>query len=526
MALHKEFFPSYQVTGRAQIQNSMFTKSECKSLAWNKIPAQTWSAMQQNVFRTQNRIYKASLLGKTNLVHWLQRRLVFSLDARFIAYRRVLTSGGKNTPGTDGIAAEELKNNIGNAVLSLCLDGKSSPIRRVWIPKPGKTEKRPLGIPTLEDKAKQALALLALEPEWESKFEPNSYGFRKARGCHDAIEAVFQNLKGQKKKWVFNADIKKCFDRINHDALLSKLATFPEMEKQVRAWLKAGILEEINRENITESPEIGTPQGGGISPLLANVALHGLENILNKLAVAQKGAGTPGANSSENAKLEALGVIRYADDFIIAHANESFVKLCIEEAKAFLLTMGLEINEEKSRLIPGTEGFKFLGFSIIQVIRNGKQRVKISPSKEKEKLHQLKIREILQRNKSSPAAAVITKLAPVVTGWANYYKYCECDESFQQMDYLMYQKLRAWVHRRSSRKGIMELMDRYFPSGQVYTYKGVKHQDEWVFAEAYQKVSKKGTPKKSTVAFLPKHAWTHATKFTKVPETKSYYDGD
>ena len=510
-------------------KDSMFKKSDSKELAWNTIKPETWKQAQTNVFRTQNRIYAASKLGKTKLVRWLQKRLIDSMDARFTALHRVLTSSGKGTEGTDKVSAEFMKENIGTEAHKLCLDGKSSTIRRVWIPKPGKTEKRPLGIPTLRDRAKQALALLALEPEWEAKFEPNSYGFRKARSQHDAIEAIFLALNGKKAKWVFDADIKKCFDRISHEALIAKLSTFPEMERQVQSWLKDGVLTELNGENgkgvEISHPTEGTPQGGVISPLLANIALHGLEYHLKDLVATLPGLPYPGANRGQKTKRESLSVIRYADDFVISHVNLEILKICIEETKTFLAKIGLEISEEKSRILPAAEKFDFLGFSIVQVARNGKLRLKIYPSGEAEKRHQAKMRELVQASKSASARVLIGRLRPIVTGWCNYFQYCECSTSFHRMDFLMFAKLRAWAKRRAGRKNISSVMERNFPSGKTYVYKNVEHKDNWTLSETY-KLKKGKDEKVETVVYLPKHTWHRSAKFMKVQGDRSYYDGN
>jgi RNA-directed DNA polymerase len=264
----------------------------------------------------------------------LQQELLKSKAARLLAVQTVTTCNkGKNTAGVDQQITTLLEQKY-TMTMNLSLNDKAQPIRRVWIPKPGKTEKRPLGIPTIEDRAKQALAKLALEPQWEAKFEANSYGFRPGRSCHDAI---FLNLHHDTPKWVFDADIRKCFDKINHEAVVKKLETFPLLRKQVRAWLKAGIMEGYANDPknvgiIPKSTMEGTPQGGVISPLLANIALHGLENHLKKFVESQpKPHVNP--NRGKVTKRKVLGVVRYADDFVLIHQNKEILENCISETK-------------------------------------------------------------------------------------------------------------------------------------------------------------------------------------------------
>lgn len=266
---------------------------------WNTIP---WPKLQRNVFKLQKRIYQASLRGDTPTVHKLQKLLLSSHSARMLATRRVTQDNqGKNTPGVDKKARLDPADRMNMARL-LHFGQKPSPLRRVWIPKPKSQEKRPLGIPTLWDRALQFWVKLAMEPEWEAKFEPNSYGFRPGRGCHDAIEAIFSGIV-RKPKFVLDADIAKCFDRIDHDALLAKLGTFPSLKRIIRGWLRAGIFE--NRQLLPTTA--GTPQGGVISPLLANIALHGLEKVI---------VDSFPATCRKNGKDVAWKpkVIRYADD--------------------------------------------------------------------------------------------------------------------------------------------------------------------------------------------------------------------
>jgi RNA-directed DNA polymerase len=231
-----------------------------------------WPTVEKDVHNLQRRIYRASQKEDMDLIHRLQHLLMSSWSAKCLAIRKVTQDNqGKRTAGIDGIACLEDTERL-LLIGHLSLDAKPSPVRRVWIPKPGSDEQRPLGIPTMYDRALQALVKLALEPEWEARFEPNSYGFRPGRSCHDAIEAIFGSIK-QRAKFVLDADIAKCFDRINQEALLDKLQTFPLMRRVMKAWLKAGVLDG----DTLFPTEEGTPQGGVISPLLANVALHGLE---------------------------------------------------------------------------------------------------------------------------------------------------------------------------------------------------------------------------------------------------------
>ena len=263
-----------------------------------------WRKLERCVSKLQKRIYKASLRGDVNAIRRLQKTLMKSWSAKCLAVRRVAQDNtGKNTAGVDGVKSLSPAARI-ELVDNLKLGSKVKPTRRVWIPKPGTDEKRPLGIPVMYDRALQALVKLALEPEWEARFEPNSYGFRPGRSCHDAIEAIFNAIK-QKAKYVLDADIAKCFDRINHEGLLKKLDTFPTIHRQIKSWLKAGVMDGKQLFPTSE----GTPQGGVISPLLANIALHGMEERIKRFAETWKG--------NKRANRNSLSLIRYADDFVI-----------------------------------------------------------------------------------------------------------------------------------------------------------------------------------------------------------------
>ena len=232
-----------------------------------------------------------------------------------------------------------------------------------------------------------------MEPEWEAQFEPNSYGFRPGRSCHDAIEAIFGHLHHQVDKFVYDADIRKCFDTIDHSALVQKLNTFPLMEAQIQAWLKAGIMEEF--ANTARENAKGTHQGGVISHLLANIALHGLENHLKTLVSKRDFPKPHSGAKGKRAKESALGIIRYADDFVIIHRNPDIMNRVIQETKIWLATIRLEISEEKSKLRRASQSLVFLGFQITLGKRNGKFRTKIVPSKNSVKRLVEKTRSII-----------------------------------------------------------------------------------------------------------------------------------
>lgn len=488
-------------------------------ITWNTVQ---WAKVRSRVSRVQYRIFKAKKAGNILTVYALQRRLINSMDAKLLSVLQVCTlNKGRRTAGIDRIVYISDKDKL-RLAYSLRLDGKAKPIRRVMIPKPGKLEKRPLGIPTIKDRAKQQLAKLALEPEWEAVFEPNSYGFRPGRSCHDAIEAIFLSLRHQRPKFVFDADIRKCFDRINHDALLKKLGTFPQMERQVEAWLKADIMEGYANDpkHITLSI-MGTPQGGIISPLLANVALHGFEEHLKMFVGSLKSRPNAKSNRGVAAKRKACTVVRYADDFVIIHENKDILQLCIAETKKWLSSIGLEISEEKSKLVDARQGFLFLGFQCILIRRNGEYRVKIHPSKNSRLKLIEKIRKLLSYSKATSSYDLISKLRPIIIGWANYFRYCECKNTFHQLTDTIFRMLRAWVFRERNRQGRKAIKEKYFPSGRTYKFDGVSHKDNWILVGR-----KKGNKGKILYNFLPHIVWVKSVKHVKVLKDYSPYNGE
>ncbi|NEQ16927.1 MAG: group II intron reverse transcriptase/maturase [Moorea sp. SIO3E2] len=403
--------------------NKSKTRGFAPQSEWNKV---NWRKLEITLFKLQKRIYRASQRGDVRVVRKLQKTLMKSWTAKMIAVRRVTQENkGKKTAGIDGVKALTNKQRL-ILVANLKVSKKAQPTRRVWIPKPGRTEKRPLGIPTMYDRALQALAKQALEPEWEAKFEPNSYGFRPGRSCHDAIEAIFNSIN-RMPKWVLDADIAKCFEKINHDALLEKLNTYPSMRGLIKSWLKAGVMDKGTFSFTNE----GTPQGGVISPLLANIALHGMEKRIKQFAESLKG--------SKRDNKKALNLIRYADDFVIMHKDHYVVEECQEVINKWLKDMSLELKPSKTRITHTYHGFDFLGFNIrhYQVGKHqSKQGFKtiIKPSKEKVLEHHKQLSKVIDQHKAAPQDALIRHLKPIIRGWCNYYSSVCSKEVYSKLD--------------------------------------------------------------------------------------------
>ncbi len=440
---------------------------------WNTID---WPWLERCVFKLQKRIYQTALREDVKAVHQLQRLLIKSRASALVAVRRVTQiNRGKRTAGIDGLASltNNQKLNLAHEIMKNPLPPKAQPVRRVWIPKPGKDEKRPLGIPVMADRARQALAKMALEPEWEAKFEPNSYGFRPGRSCHDAVGAIFSSIQ-QAQKYVLDADIAKCFDRINHEALLAKLGTFPTLRRAIKAWLKAGIMDGGELFPTAE----GTPQGGVISPLLANIALHGLETAVRDAFPHFK----PPRSVKPNIHWKPQ-VIRYADDFVIIHPDLEALKRAKGIAEEWLKGMGLEMKPSKTRIThtleatDGPAGFDFLGFSIRQYERgvnrclvNGmRERTgftpSIRPSTESQKRFLRKVREVVHGNRSINQAGLIRLLNPIIRGWGNYFSTVVSKDIFHKMDHFIFWKLWAWALRRHPNKSRGWILRKYWLRG-------------------------------------------------------------
>jgi RNA-directed DNA polymerase len=454
---------------------------------WNHLP---WKRIQSKVFKLQRRIYRASQRGNVKIVHKLQRLLIKSWYARLLAVRRVTQeNSGKKTAGIDGIKSLTPFQRLQLTQILKELP-KPKPLRRIWIPKAGKSEKRPLSIPVMQDRAAQAVVKLALEPQWEAKFEPNVYGFRPGRSCQDAIEAIFRCIS-QKPKYVLEGDIAGCFDHISHSALLDKTQTPPCIRRLLKGWLKCGVMD-----GSFQPTERGTPQGGIASPLLALIALHGLQSHIHSL-------GT---------QAHPIHAVFYADDFVVLAAREEDIHRAKTAIEQWLKGIGLELHPNKTKIshtLEGQAGFEFLGFHIRQY-QVGKYASKrgyktlIKPSKASEKRHFKQLANIVTTHQVATQAQLIYHLSPIIAGWCNYYATVVSKQRFSVLSHRLFNRLLRWAKRRHPRLNLHQIVSRYWL---------VNQGGGWIFQ------TKDGIT-------LRQHRDTPIRRHIKVRANKSPYDGD
>jgi RNA-directed DNA polymerase len=400
-----------------------------------------WRATHRVVRRLQARIVKATQEKRWGKVKALQHLLSHSFSGKLLAVKQVTENSGKRTPGVDRVVWNTPAKKQAAVQALKQRSYQASPLRRLYIPK-SNGKMRPLGIPTMKDRAMQALYLLALDPVAESTADPNSYGFRKDRSTADAIAQCFIALgRWDSAQWILEGDIHACFDEISHSWMLTHIP----MDKAIlRKWLKAGFIDK----NALYPTEAGTPQGGIISPVAANLALDGLERLLRE-RFPKLGQG----------RSALVNMIRYADDFIITGKTKELLEDEVKPLVAeFFKARGLVLSQEKTKITHIEKGVDFLG----QNVRKYNGKLLIKPARKNVRSFLAKVRRVIKANKQANTGVLIALLNPIIRGWAYYHRHVASKATFRKVDSVVFDCLWCWARRRHRNKPSRWIFRKYF----------------------------------------------------------------
>jgi RNA-directed DNA polymerase len=457
-------------------------------LDWDAVD---WRNVESDVRRLRQRIFKASQARDFKKVRNLQKLMLRNRSNALVSVRRVTEiNAGRRTAGVDGkvVLFAQHKAELADWMQHRSNSWTARPVKRVFIAK-ANGKQRGLGIPSIIDRALQALVVNALEPEWEARFESKSYGFRPGRGCHDAIEAIFQAAKGKTttRRWVLDADLTAAFDRIDHDHVLRQLGGFPA-RGLVAQWLKAGVVDQGTFAPTDE----GSPQGGVASPLLLNVALHGLEDAAG---VRRQLTGTHAGKTLRGSPI----VVRYADDLVALCDSREQAEQVKQRLGGWLAMRGLSFNEEKTRIAHLEDGFDFLAYNV----RRYGDKLLIKPSKAALRRVRKRLSTEMRALRGANAGAVVQKLNPIIRGWAAYFRNAVSSKAFASLDEHMWELTYKWAKHSHPKKSRNWVTTRYFG---VFNK---SRRDRWVFGD------------RDSGLYLRKFAWTQIIRHQMVKGASS-----
>ncbi len=471
-------------------------------VAWDDI---NWTKVQQRVHRIQIRIFKAKLAEDKHKLYGLQKRLIHSLDAKYLAVQNVITQLYKVN-----VISDDQKLVL---VRKLKIDGKIYPMKSIDYIKPSQDKKNIYNLVPIIDQTKQELTKLVLETEWlkSSRSYSSTYCFdQKIREILMDITTIIGN---KNSKFVWIEDPHPWFRTMNYTRFLETLDVFPKLKNQIKNWLEAGLLYKYT--NIGQEflfPKVYSSFRTDLAPLIMNLFFSNLESHLNTVVFMDTKKVEKRTNVI-NSERQAIKLIIIEDNFLIIHENEQILKYCIEYTQNWLLQMGVNLNISKVRIQDTRQGFQFLEFQIIQVKKYNKWIVRIMPSKQNQKKLLTQIRNIIQNNKSISSYALIQKLRPIILGWGYYFNFCDCQKLYNSLSHQIFLKLRAWVFRRDTRSSRKKIKKKYFPENKTWIFNAKSHKDNWVLYG--KKKDKNGNSREN---FLPHLRWIQNEKSNQIED--------